>query len=303
LTEDVITDLSRFKSLFVIGPETSLAMKNRAISLSQVAMDLGVEYVVDGSVRKAGETLRVTVQLIDPATGHRLWAERYDRPFTEIFEVQDKIVGNIVGALSVNIEHARVERSRRRPSESLNAYDHCLRAKQSFMTCSVQGFAESKKHFHKAVELDPGCAPAWAGLACAYNKDVFFMPGTNPDVSFAKARAFGEKAVAIDRMSDRAYAALSWTHMNLSNFELARELLDQATELAPNESEVLALRAYELGYLSEFDAAIAAAEQGLRMNPYSPDFYLDAKAMVCFLAGRYQDGIVTLIGGDCKGPH
>ena len=291
LTEDVITDLSRFQSLFVIGPESSLAMKDRTISLSQVATNLGVEYLVEGSVRKAGETLRVTVQLIDPSTGHRIWAERYDRPFAEVFDIQDEIVGNIAGALSVNIEHARAERTRNRPSETLNAYDCCLRAKHGVMTCSLEGFAEAKGMFHKAAELDPGYAPAWAGLAMTYNKDVFFMPGVGPEESIEKARTYAEKAIALDRKSDSAYASLSWVHMNLGNFELARELLDQATELAPNESELLAMRSYELGYLGEFDAAIEAAGHGLRMNPYSPDFYLDGKAMSYFLMGRDQDAL------------
>ncbi len=291
LTEDVITDLSRFQSLFVIGPETSLAMKDRTVSLSEVATNLGVEYLVEGSVRKAGETLRVTVQLIDPSTGHRLWAERYDRPFADVFDIQDEIVGNIAGALSVNIEHARAERTRNRPSETLNAYDCCLRAKHGVMTCSLEGFAEAKGMFHKAAELDPGYAPAWAGLAMTYNKDVFFMPGVGPDESIAKARAYAEKAIALDQKSDSAYASLSWAHMNLANFELARELLDRATELAPNESELLAMRSYELGYLGEFDAALEAAEQGLRMNPYGPDFYLDGKAMAYFLMGRDQDAL------------
>jgi TolB-like protein len=291
LTEDVITDLSRFQSLFVIGPESSLAMKDRTISLSQVATNLGVEYLVEGSVRKAGETLRVTVQLIDPSTGHRLWTERYDRPFADVFDIQDEIVGNIAGALSVNIEHARAERTRNRPSETLNAYDCCLRAKHGVMTCSLEGFAEAKRMFHKAADLDPGYAPAWAGLAMTYSKDVFFMPGVGPKESIEKARAYAEKAIALDRKSDSAYASLSWAHMNLGNFELARELLDQATELAPNESELLAMRSYELALLGEFDAAIEAAEHGLRMNPYSPDFYLDGKAMAYFLMDRDQDAL------------
>ena len=291
LTEDLITDLSRFQSLFVIGPESSLAMKDRTISSSQVARNLGVEYVVEGSVRKAGETLRVTVQLIDPSTGHRLWAERYDRPFAEVFDIQDEVVGNIAGALSVNIEHARVERTRRRPKETLDAYDRCLRAKQGILAYTPEGFADAKNLLHTAVELDPRYAPAWAWLAVVYNKDACFTPGLAPDESIAKARACAEKAISLDRKSAMAYAALSWAHLNLGDHELARELLDQASELAPNESEVLVYRAYELGYLGEFDAAIEAADYGRRMNPYSPDLYVDAKAMAYFLMGRYLDSL------------
>ena len=289
LTEDVITDLARFQSLFVIGPESSLAMKDRTISLSQVAANLGVEYLVEGSVRKAGETLRVTVQLIDPSTGHRLWAERYDRLFADVFDIQDEIVGNIAGALSVNIEHARTERTRSRPSETLDAYDRCLRAKQGILAYTAEGFADAKDLLHTAVELDPEYAPAWAWLAAVYNKDAFFIPGLDPDEALAKARACAEKAISLDRKSGWAHATLSWAHLNMGNYDLARELLDQAIGLAPNESEVLVYRAYELVYLGEFDAAIEAAEFGLRMNPYSPDLYLDAKAAAYFLMGRYQD--------------
>ncbi len=291
LTEDVITDLSRFQSLFVIGPESSLAMKERTIGLSEVARNLGVEYLVEGSVRRAGETLRVTVQLIDPATGHRLWAERYDRPYADVFEIQDEIVGNIAGALSVNIEHARTERTRHRPSESLDAYDCCLRARKGVLSYTPKGFAEAKILYRKAIDLDAGCAPAWAGLARVYNKDAFFKPGIDPDESIAKARSHAEKAILLDRMSGMAYAALSWAHMSLRNFELAHELLDQATALAPNDCELLATRAYVLLYLGEFDAAIESAEHGLRMNPYSPDPYLDAMAGAHFLMGRYQEAL------------
>lgn len=289
LTEDVIADLSRFQSLFVIGPESSLAMKDRTIGLAQIARDLGVEYLVEGSVRRAGETLRVTVQLIDPQTGHRLWAERYDRPFAEVFEVQDEIVGNIAGALSVNIEHARVERTRHLPKETLDAYDRCLRAKQGILAYSVEGYAEAKDLLHRAVELDPDYAPAWALLALVYNKDVCFIPGLDPEESIARACACAEKAISLDRKSATAYVTLSWAQMHKRNFELARDLLEQATELSPYDSEVLVYRAFELGYLGEFDAAARVAAYGRRADPYFPDRFLDAESFAPFMTGRYQE--------------
>jgi len=289
LTEDVITDLSRFQSLFVIGAESSFALKDRTIGLSEVASDLGVEYLVEGSVRKAGETLRVTVQLIDPVTGHRLWAERYDRPFADVFAIQDEIVGNIAGALSVNIEHARGERTRDQPKEALDAYDLCLRAKQGILAHTAEGFAEAKELLHSAVELDPRSAVGWAWLAVVYNKDACFLPGLDPNESIAKARAYAEKAISLDRKSATGYITLSWVHMHLGDFELARELLDRGTELSPNESEVLVYRGYELGSLGDFEEAIEVAEHGLRINPYSPDHFLDAQCAVYFMTGRYSD--------------
>jgi len=289
LTEDVITELARFSDLFVIGAESSLALKDRTIGPAQAARDLGVEYVVEGSIRKAGEVLRVTVQLIDPATGHRLWAERYDRPFAEVFAIQDEIVGNIAGTLSVNIEQARTARNRSRPTESLDAYDCCLRAKQGLLDYTQEGFAESRDLFQKAIDLDPDYAPAWAGLAIVYNKDICFVPGIDPAGSTAKARSCAEKALSLDRTLSRAYLALAWPQLCAGEYDLARRNLGQAMALAPNDSEVLALRAISLSFLADFEAAVKAAEQGLRMNPYNPDFYLDAIATSHFFRGRYKD--------------
>jgi TolB-like protein/Tfp pilus assembly protein PilF len=289
LTEDVITDLSRFQSLFVIGPETSLALRERPVNLSEIATDLGVEYLVEGSVRKAGETLRVTVQLIDPATGHRLWADRYDRPFADVFDIQDEIVGNIAGTLSANIEHTRVESRRNYPKETLDAYDLCLRAKQGILAYTAEGFAEAKELLHAAVEVDPDYAPGWAWLAVVYNKDCCFISGVDPKESVERARTYAEKAISLDRRSATAYITLSWVHMHLGDFDLARELLERAIELGPNETEVLFYRAYELASLGEFEAAIEVAEYGRRINPYSPDLFWDAESAAYFYNGRYAD--------------
>ncbi len=289
LTEDVVTELARFPELFVIGAPSSLALKDRTVNASQVARDLGVEYVVEGSVRRAGETLRVTVQLIDPATGHRLWAERYDRPFAEVFAIQDEIVGNIAGTLSVNIEQARAARTRDRPPESLDALDCCLRAKRGLFDYTKDGFNESRDLFRKAIDLDPDYAPAWAGLAIVYNKDICFIPGVDPTASTATARSCAEKALSLDRTLSRAYIALAWPQVRAGEYDVARRNLDQASALTPNDSEVLAYRAVSLCYLADFEAASKAAEQGLRVNPYSPDIYLDVLATVHFLRGNYQE--------------
>lgn len=293
LTEDVIAELSRFSSLFVIGPESALALKNRLVGLPQVARDLGVEYVVEGSVRKAGDTLRVTVQLIDPITGYRLWAERYDRPFAEVFDIQDEIVGNIAGALSVNIEHTQRERIRGRPKESLDAYEYCVRAKEHIWKATPDGYTEAMVLFQKAVELDPGYAPGWVGLARVFNKDGCFSPGIDLEESITKARQHAEMALSLDRKSGSAYAQLARVHLNLREYKLARQFLDEATNLAPNESEVLATRSMVLCYLGDLDQAVKAADYGLRINPYDPDYYLDAKGTAYFFMERYEDAWKT----------
>jgi len=304
LTEDVITSMSRFQSLFVIGTESALAFNDKTATLTEIANDLGVEYVVEGSIRRSGDCLRITAQLIDPFTGHRLWTERYDRQFSDIFAIQDEIVANIAAALSVNIERARVELTRNRSVDTLSAYDCCLRARQSMWMWTPEGFARARSLFEKAIEFDSDYAPAWAGLARAYNKDAYFWPGIDPGPSLAKAREFADKAVSLDRKSGLAYAQLSWTHLCLGNHELAREFLDLATQYDPNESEVLNVRVYVLGFLGDLDAALEEAEFGLRINPYNRDYYLDAKGMALFFMGRDRenaqlDGLIQDVVPDC----
>ena len=289
LTEDVITTMSRFQSLFVIGVESAVVSNERTSSYSEIAHDLGVEYVVNGSVRKSGDSLRVTAQLIDPFTGHRLWTERYDRKFSDIFAIQDEIVANIVSALSINIERARVELTRQRSVDTLGAYVCCLRARQCLWKWTADGFAEARLLFEKAADLDPDFAPAWGGLARVCNKEAYFRPGIDPGPSLANAHKFAQKAVSIDPKSGLAYAQLSWTYLCRGDYELARKCLDLATQFDPNESEVLNLRVYVLGFLGDYDAALEAAEFGLRVNPFNRDYYLDAKGMALFFMGRERE--------------
>ncbi len=289
LTEDVITTMSRFQSLFVIGVESALAFNERTSSHSEIAHDLGVEYVVNGSIRKSGNSLRVTAQLIDPFTGHRLWTDRYDRQFSDIFEIQDEIVTNIVSALSIYIERAQVELISHRSVDTLGAYDCCLRARQSLWKWSADGFAEARLLFKKATSLDPDFAPAWAGLARVCNKEAYFQPGIDPGPSLVAAHEFAQKAISIEPKSGLAYAQLSWTYLCRGDYELARECLDLATQFDPNESEVLNLRVYVLGFLGNYDAALEAADFGLRVNPLNRDYYLDAKGMALFFMGREHE--------------
>ena len=146
-------------------------------------------------------------------------------------------VGNIAGALSVNIEHTRVEQKRSYPKETLDAYDLCLRAKQGILAYTAEGFAEAKELLQEAVEIDPDYAPAWGWSAVVYNKDAYFIPGLDPKGSLDKARSCAEKAISLDRKSATAYVTLAWVHMFSGNLEVARELLRQAIQLAPYAPE------------------------------------------------------------------
>ncbi|MEE9479700.1 MAG: adenylate/guanylate cyclase domain-containing protein, partial [Kiloniellales bacterium] len=203
MTEDIITELARFRSLFVIARNSSFAFRDRTTDVAEIGRQLGVQYVVEGSVRKAGNRVRVTAQLIDAATANHIWAERYDRDLDDIFAVQDEVVRTVVATLAGRLEQAGRESAKQKPPSNLGAYDFFLRGRNHFyhMTCSDNRTAQEM--FAKAIELDPGYAPAHAGLAKSNFLDWF--GGWSADLQASRQRgvALAEKAVALDDTDSR----------------------------------------------------------------------------------------------------
>ena len=168
MVEDIITALAHFRHLFVIARNSSFAYKGRAVDVKQVGRELGVRYVLEGSVRKAGDRLRITGQLIDASTGATLWADRFDGALAEIFDLQDQVAANVVGAIAPRVEEAEIERAKRKPTESLDAYDHYLRALAVVDRITREANDEALRLFHKAIERDPEFALAYARAAHCY---------------------------------------------------------------------------------------------------------------------------------------
>ena len=156
MVEEIITALSRMRWLFVIARNSSFAYKGRAVDVKQVGRELGVRYILEGSVRKAGSRVRITGQLIDTATGAHLWADRFDGSLEDIFDLQDQVTASVVGAIAPKLEQAEIDRAKRKPTESLDAYDHYLRGMASFNQWTREANAEALSSFSKAIELDPG---------------------------------------------------------------------------------------------------------------------------------------------------
>ncbi len=240
ITEDIITELSRFRSLFVIARNSSFTYKGRAVDLKQVGRELGVRYVLEGSVRKAAERLRITGQLIDATTGAHLWAERYDGTLEDVFDLQDRITGRVVSALMANLEQAEIERARRKPTASLEAYDYCLRAKAAISHISPATIAEALDLLGRAIESDPNYAAAY-GLA---------------------ARCHGLRT-AFGWVDDRAMAAGE-----------AERLARRAAALAPDDAVILGMTGFTLAYLvHDLEAAIGSVSRALAMSPnYAPNW-------------------------------
>ena len=231
ITEDIITDLSKVSGLFVLSRNTVFTYKGRSVNLEQVARELGVAYLVEGSVRKAGNRVRITAQLIEGASDGHVWAERYDRDLTDIFAIQDEITKTIVSALKVKLlpdEKSAIERA---PTENVDAYAHYLQGRDLFHSGMKSALLNAKQSFAKAIELDPIYARAFAGLA---NCDSFLKFRHGVEVPTDEILATANKALAIDPKLAEAHAARGFACMGGDRREEAAAAFELALELDPN---------------------------------------------------------------------
>jgi adenylate cyclase len=268
IVEDIITALSRFKALFVIARNSSFTYKGKAVDIKQVGRELGVRYVLEGSVRRAGGKLRITGQLIEAATGAHLWADRFDGPLDEIFELQDKVTSSVVAAIVPRLEQAEIDRSERKPTESLDAIDLYYRAIQSFRRLTRQGNEDALRLARQAISLDPNFAAAYGvALECyGHRRDE----GWISDYDVAEGKQY---AVRATELGDDAYAlarAALFSANVLINFGTADAIVDQALAVNPNLSTAWRARGWISAFLGRHEAAIEQFQYAMRLNPLDP---------------------------------
>ena len=203
ITEDIITELSRFRTLFVIARNSSFAFKGQAVDIGEVGRKLGVQYVVEGSVRKAGNRVRITAQLVEAESGNHVWAERYDRDLEDIFAVQDEVARTIVATVAGRVDDAGAERTQRRPTNDMAAYDYLLRANRHVHRYTKSDTAKARSYIEKAIELDPEIARAYALLANLDVWDWFWREGGSESLDRAWAQL--QKAIALDDNASETY--------------------------------------------------------------------------------------------------
>jgi adenylate cyclase len=294
IVEEIITALSRMRWLFVIARNSSFAYKGRAVDIKQVGRELGVRYVLEGSVRKSGNRLRITGQLIDTTTAAHLWADRFDGQLEDVFNLQDRITGSVVGAISPKLEEAELERSRRKPTDNLDAYDHYLRAMANVHLWTQQGNRDALSHFYKAIELDPKFAAAYGMAARCYSqrKAMGWMTDAAHDVPEA-ARLVRH---AVEFGADDALA------LSAAGVALAFVVGDYAegdalTELALTHNPNLAWAWWFSGWtklwIGEFETAVERVKQAMRLSPNDPQAFImyDAMASAHFCLGRYPEAL------------
>ena len=294
LTEDLISALGRFSSLSVMSWNAVAPYKNQVVSPEELARNLPVRYVVDGSVRRAGEWVRITARLSDAERGTLLWSERYDEAAGDIFAVQDSITRRVVGTLAARVNYLEQERAVAKPTASLDAYDYFLRGRQSFRRLTRSANVEAQEMFERAIELDHDYADAYAALAFTYSKAAEMGWTERPQVALERAHDLAQAALRLDPSDELAHVLLGLFYAYQRQYESALAELDLATEANPNDSAHYAERGWVLVLTGRWDQAINVLEAGLRDDPNPTPNTFNNLAMAHYFRGDYDAAIVTL---------
>ena len=292
LSEDITTELSRFTDIQVIARHSAFQFKSASYDIGDLVQKLGVDYVVEGSVRRAGNQIRINAQLIETTSQNHVWAERYDFPFKDIFAVQDNIIETVVSTMTGRIQKIELDRARSRSTENLSAYEHLLRGLSYHKTFSCSwptqdDFARANAEFEKAIELDPGLARAYAWRICSlsavrgyYSKEIFS--------EYIEQCKF---ALTLDEKESEIHRLLAGCYFALGEFALGQYHIDRAMQLSPNDSLLLARASRYYIFLGEIDKAKILIDRAMHLNPLHPGWYWVHLGMNYYFREDYKSAI------------
>lgn len=290
VTENIITELSRFHQLLVIARNSSFQYRNTAIDVKRVARELGVKFVVEGSVSRAAHRVRITARLVDASTGIQLWADRYDRDLKDVFDVQDEVIQTIVAILPGRIEEAGVQSARRKRPENLAAYDFFLRGMECHLTYDRADNRMARQMFEKAIALEPDLAAAYAWLATQHMRDWFRYQSAE-----ASDRAFilAQKGATLDPGDSVCEMMLGFVCLYRSQLDDAVVHITRAIALNPNDPNNAVTMALLQAYLGCRDEAIEWMNKAFLLNPYPPPWYFPQHGIVLYVAHRYAEAVAA----------
>ncbi|MBD9375578.1 tetratricopeptide repeat protein [Rhizobium sp. ARZ01] len=294
ISEDIITALSKLAQLFVIARNSSFTFKGRNVNVQEVGNSLNVRYVLEGSVRKSGNKVRITAQLIDATTGGHQWAERFDRDLTDIFAVQDDVTQQIVGALELKLTAGDKQRLASEQTQNLEAYDCFLRGREHMWRLTREQNNQGQQLLHRAIDLDPKFAPAHAFLAVTHALGYVNQWSQSPSKSLEQAIEAATQAVALDDQYPYAHWALGVVNLYLRRLDVAICEAERVIALAPNLAEGHESLGNALHYAGRSDEALLSFERAMALNPYYPDIFLHFHAQAMFQLGRYEEAVVLL---------
>jgi adenylate cyclase len=293
VTEDLITGLSKVSGLFVIARNSVFTYKGKPVKVRDVARDLGVRYVLEGGVQRAGSRVRITAQLVDARSGYHIWAERYDREFSDIFAVQDEVTQQIVRALEVKLSETERGLLARAPTGDLGAYDLVLRGEQARKRTTPDANDEARRLFRQALDVDPSYGRAYVGLSWTYLQS-FQMLWTADRQVLDRAQELVERAIAYDAGLTQAYCVLAQIALWRKEHDRAIAQAERAVAVAPNDADGYETLAEVLGWAGRPEEDIAMIQRAMRLNPHYPFFYLWTLGHGYYLANRREEALATL---------
>jgi adenylate cyclase len=291
MTDQIITSLSIIPRLFVIARDSTFAYKGKAVKVQKVAEEMGVRYVLEGSIQKAGNRIRILVQLIDALKGIHLWSERYDRDLKDLFALQDEIARQVMTALQVKLTEGEYARGLAGTTTNLAALECLWRAEERFFRSSKEDNAAARQWAEKAIALDPRFAGAWAILGYTHFVDVINGWSTAPPESLKRAEECGQKALAINDATAKAQGLMGVIRWMQGRYDEAIRYAEKSVALNPNDPTMMFSLATIMHGAGRFEESISLIKTAMRICPYYPALYLRYLAASDLLAGRYQEAI------------
>jgi adenylate cyclase len=291
LTEDIITELSRFRDLLVISRNTSSRYKGKAVEAKKIAKELAVHYLLEGSVRKAGNRVRVTVQLIDAETDRHVWADRYDRELADIFAIQDEVTSSVVATLPRRVEAATRERSANKPTENMAAYECVLAGKLLHHRSTKEDNAAALVMLERAIELDPKYAHAHAWAACTLGQAWINGYCVDRDATWNKIIEELQTAHGLDDNDSDVHRILAAVNVTHNDHDKAMYHQERALALNPNDDLIVVQQGEVLTWLGRPDEGVDWIKKAMRLNPYHPERFWNHLGRAYFVAHRYAEAV------------
>jgi adenylate cyclase len=291
ISENIIYALSKISKLFVIARNSSFTYKGKPVHVQQVSRELGVRYVLEGSVQRVGDRIRITAQLIDATTGNHLWSERYDRDLKDIFAVQDDITKNIVSAMQVKLTEGEQARAAAKGTNNLEAYLKYLQANELIHRINIESNALAKQVAEEAIALDPEYAMAYKALGQSHMLDIWLGTSKSPKASMAKAMELVQKAIVLDDSYAEAHALLAYLYTMTKQYDKGIAQAEKAVAINPNSAESHMRLGKTLSFAGRWEESIPVYKKAIRLNPLPENIYLYSLGLSYCFTGQYEEAI------------
>lgn len=295
LTEDIIANLCRYRELFVIDHHSASAYRDGITDTEHFAKELGVEYVTKGNIRRSGDQIRISAQLIEAATGKTMWADHLDRKFDELFTLEDEVAAKVASSLVSHIESESIARAARKHPDNMTAFDCFIRARPKIHSYDPDQIASARSLLEQAIELDPGYAAAYAYLAFSFCIESDSPWGISRHEAIESAATYARKAVSLDNFDSDAHAAMGEAYTKQRKFELAETHLDRAIECNPNDYNAFCVKSWLLSFIGRASDVMVCGANALHLNPLAPDYCLLAIIVAHYTEGRYDAALEMLL--------